>query len=137
MNATKQKLSLKWSFILLGGWSTILIFFIYHVYFEKHFKAQSVITEIESLQIDSTKSFQYSFDDNTTYYEFWIGGKYKVDVEATKSQPFQSKDRQEVYVRDIDGNLVMSYDTKYHYKTLNCWESDYIQLMKYLNIQHR
>ena len=134
---TKQKLSLKWSFILLGGWTLIFSFFIYHTYFKKHFKAQSVIVEIERLPIDSVKSFQYSFESNRTYLEYWIGGKYKIDVTTTDPKPFSSTARQEVHVRDIDGNFVMSYDTKYHYSTLNCWESDYIRLMKHLNAQHR
>lgn len=81
--------------------------------------------------------FQYSFESNRTYLEYWIGGKYKIDVTTTDPKPFSSTTRQEVHVRDIDGNFVMSYDTKYHYSTLDCWESDYIRLMNYLNIQHR
>ena len=128
---------LKVSFTLLVISSLLLGFFVYHLYFEKHFKAQSVISEIETLPIDSSKSFQYSFESNRTYLEFWVGGKYKIDVATTDPKPFSSTARQEVHVRDIDGNWVVSYDTKYHYSTLDCWKSDYIRLMNYLNIQHR
>lgn len=129
----RQKVSLV--FVII--WLLILNLFCYQVYFKKHHMAQVVISEIETLPIDSSKSFQYSFETNRTYLEFWVGGKYKIDVTTTDPKPFSSTARQEVYVRDIDGNWVMSYDTKYHYSTFDCWESDYIRLMKYLNVQHR
>ena len=129
--------------LLLSTWTILLIgcvllisFFLYQLYFEKHFKAQSTLTEIESLQIDSTKTNQL-FESNQANLEFWVGGKYKIDIINTDSKPFSSSGRQEVYVRDIGGNFVMTYDTKYHYSMFDCWESDYIRLMKYLNIQHR
>ena len=123
--------------ILLIGCVLLISFFLYQLYFEKHFKAQSVITEIESLQIDSTKTSQYSFESNQTNLEFWVGGKYKIDITNTYPKPFSSTYRQEVYVRDIGGNFVMTYDTKYHHSMFDCWRSDYIRLMKYLDIQHR
>lgn len=125
------------SIIWLSIWTIILSAFIYHLYFQKHFKAQSLISEIETLQIDSSKTFHYSFDTTQSYCEFWCGGKYKVSVECRKAKPYVSAERQQVFVHDISGNILMSYDTKYHYSTLNCWESDYIRLMNYLNIQHR
>ena len=133
-----KKLSLLLStyIILLVVVSITLLFFLYQVCFEKHFKAQWTLTEIESLQIDSTKTTQ-SFEYNKTNLEFWVGGKYKIDITNTDPKPFSSSGRHEVYVRDIGGNLVINYDTKYHYSTFDCWESDYIRLMKYLNIQHR
>ena len=130
---TSKQISIIW----LSIWTIILSAFIYHIYFQKHFKVQSLISEIEGLQIDSIKQFQYSFDSNQTYYEFWIGGKYKVNVTNSKSKPFVTTERQEVMVTDYDGNLVMSYDTKYHLSSFDCWESDYIRLMKYLDIQHK
>jgi len=123
--------------ILLVVVSITLLVFLYQLYFEKHFKAQSTLTEIESLQIDSTKTTQYPFESSKTNLEFWVGGKYKIDITNTDSKPFSSTYRHEVYVRDIGGNFVMTYDTKYHYSMFDCWESDYIRLMKYLNIQHR
>ena len=128
----KKLFLLSWITLALGAIS----FFIYQFYFEKHFKAQWTLTEIESLQIDSTKTTQ-SFEYNKTNLEFWVGGKYKIDITNTDPKPFSSSGRHEVYVRDIGGNLVINYDTKYHYPTFDCWESDYIRLMKYLNIQHR
>lgn len=134
MNSKKMSIIwLSWTIVI----SVMLVVFIYQLYFQKHFKAQFLISEIETLQIDSSKTFQYSFDTTQTYYEFWSGGKYKISVECRKAKPFVSAERQQVFVTDINGNLLMSYDTKYHYLTLNCWESDYIRLMNYLNIQHR
>jgi hypothetical protein len=125
------------SLFLLSLSTLIFCFFIYHLYFQKHFQTQELLSEIETLKIDSTNVYQYSFDSTQTYYQFWVGGKYKIDVTFTKAKPFSSVDRQEVSVRDIEGKFVMTYDTKYHYSTLECPESDYIRLMKYLNIQHR
>ena len=134
-----KKLSLLLStwIVLLIGCVLLISFFLYQLYFEKHFKAQSTLTEIESLQIDSTKTTQYPFESSKTNLEFWVGGKYKIDITNTDPKPFSSSGRQEVYVRDIGGNFVMTYDTKYHYSMFDCWKSDYIRLMKYLNIQHR
>lgn len=100
---------------------------IYPIFFDKHFKAQSVISEIETLKVDSIKETNYISE---SYYEFWIGGKYKIDHHITNSVPFKSESRQEVFVRDIEGEILLTFDTKY--STFNCWESDYIRLIKYL-----
>ena len=133
----KTSLLLSTRIILLVVVSITLLVFLYQLYFEKHFKAQSTLTEIESLQIDSTKTTQYTFESSKTNLEFWVGGKYKIDITNTDPKPFSSTHRQEVYVRDIGGNFVMTYDTKYHHSMFDCWRSDYIRLMKYLDIQHR
>lgn len=125
------------SIILLSVWTLILGQFIYKTYFEKHFEAQSVLKEIETLKIDSIKSFEYSFDSTQTYYQFWVGGKYKIDVIDSKAKPFTRTGNQEVYIMNYDGKMVMQYNTKYQYVLFDAWESDYIRLMKYLNMQHR
>lgn len=130
---TNQKGLCAFTFI----WITIFGLFIYQFFFHEQLKANSVVTEIESLKIDSTNSFQYSFEPNLTYLEFWVGGKYKISVTTTDPKPFYSTARQEVIVKDIDGDFVLSYDTKYHYSTFDCWESDYKRLMRHLNIQHK
>lgn len=121
--------------ILLSVWTLILGQFIYKTYFDKHFEAQSALKEIETLKIDSVKSFE-GFDSEI-YYQFWVGGKYKIDVIDSKSKPFTRSGNQEVYIMNYDGKMVMQYNTKYQYVLFDAWKSDYIRLMKYLNMQHK
>lgn len=123
------------SVILLIVWTSIMSYYIYDIYFEKHLKAKAFIDEIENLKIDSTTSFQYYSDTSVTSYKFWVG-KYKIYLIDTKAKPFESSERQEVFVTNYEGKAVMNYDTKYHFNSLDSWESDYIRLMKYLKIKH-
>lgn len=108
----------------------------YKAYFQGHFKSKLALDEIEKSQIDSQL---FCSTSTTEYYSIWTcnpahnGAKYKINIEYTKSKPFSHSNRQEIFVSDIDGNIVMSYDTEYKDRFMGCWESDYIRLMKYLN----
>ena len=124
---------MKTSLFLLASAVILLIAMVYQFVFERHFKAEKLLTEIESMKIDSTKVFEFG---NTIVYDFWVGDKYKISLTHDRKEPFVQKDRQLVYIKDFDGEILFYYDTEWN-TTLRPWESDYIRLTKYLNIQHR
>jgi outer membrane lipoprotein-sorting protein len=124
---------MKTSLFLLASAVILLIVMVYQFFIENHFKAEKLLTEIESMKIDSTKVLE---SGKTVNYDFWVGGKYKISLTHDRKEPFVQKDRQQVRIKDFDGEILFYYDTEWN-TTLRPWESDYIRLTKYLNIQHR
>jgi hypothetical protein len=120
-------------FTLVTFLSLFLLYGIYELNFSKKVEARKIVNEIETLKIDSTNSFTLG---ETNYLVFYLDNKYKINIETKKHKPFSEEARQKVYVIDIGGKLVMEYDTKYQY-SWTAWESDYIRLMKYLNVQSK
>lgn len=114
---------------------SVIGYSVWDLFFKSHFQAQAIISEIEEFEIDSMSYYQYSFDSSITMREFWLGGKYKIDVTTTHPKPFYSLGRQELVVKNVEGDYVIIYDTEYHYPS-HVWKVDFIRLMRKLDIQY-
>jgi len=105
------------------------LYFFYAMFFSREFKSKNIVkqiceTEVKTIEIDS-------FKDNT-WSVYQSGNKYQITINHDFPQEFKSTGRYEVWIVDIYGNLVTSYDSKYDGITSHMWNSDYERLMKHI-----
>jgi hypothetical protein len=104
----------------------------YKIFLEKELKSKSIVNEIVKMEVNkvSIDTVDYA---NQIYYEYFVGNKYRIVVSRTNDVPFKSIKNDEIFIKDINGECVFSYYTRYH-AIGSAWKSDYIKLMKYLNL---
>lgn len=110
----------------------VVVFFsilTYRFFLKEHIKAVSIINDIEQLKVDSSYNFRYG---NQSVNHYWIGGKYKVSLYNTDIKLFESPKRSELFIKDIGGNILITYDTKYHNYPFDMWHSDFNRLRNHL-----
>ena len=123
--------------LLIGnlGFATIALFFlglfIYQLYFEKKLKSRSVVNEIVTMKIDSSKVDTIF---NSYMYTFYVNGKYRICIDRKLSKPYISTLHDDVIITDLNGNCVLLYNTRYS-NSWGTWKSDYQKLLKYLKLE--
>jgi len=113
------------------------LWLVYSVFFQEHIKHNRIVNDIVSLHVQSAK-VDTMFNGKEIYYHYYVGdkiqgNKYFIVIDKELPEPFKSSGRCEIFIRNVKGDLIFSYDTKF--KMLSrTWESDYIKLTKYLNL---
>jgi hypothetical protein len=123
----------KLAFIFLISIALFACIWTFYVGFlKKGIESNKVATEILSMKIEEVR---IDTSDNEIYYGYLIENKYKIYIYRELPEAFKSVGRYYVFIKDINGNLVFTYDTKYPHSNLDSGRtSDYEKLMKHLKL---
>jgi len=86
-----------------------------------------IVKEIVKMKVNQV---EIDTIENKIHYEYLVGNKYRIVVSHTNAVPYKSSANDEVFIKNINGECVFSYSTKY----TTAWKSDYEKLMKFLKI---
>jgi hypothetical protein len=106
-------------------------FMIYKFYFEGKVKSRIVLEEVLKMKI--TKVDIDTLSGGDIFSTYIVGNKYEITFIRKNPKPFSTMGEDEVYITNIYGEIVFSYDTRYH-SMRSAYYSDYERLMNYLKL---
>lgn len=111
---------------------SLLCYLLYSTYFERQLESKRVVNEISTMKIDSS-SVDSLYENSELSYNYYTN-KYQIHVSRSLPKKFSSTGRDFISIINIEGDIVLSYDTKYH-RFGPTWKSDYVKLLNILKIK--
>jgi hypothetical protein len=103
----------------------------YKLFLEKEIRCNRLVNEISQMKVSSCEID--TIPSMNTRYEYMIENKYRISVDYEPKVPFKTQNRYEVYIKNVDGEVLFIYCTSW--SSLNyAWKSDFEKLMKYLKL---
>lgn len=102
---------------------------IYYMELSKKVNSKIFINHIVKMKVDSCITY-YSIKKSCYFY--YIENKYKIERQFTKGKKFEGKDKNEILIKDIDGDVVYTDLFDFNY-----WQSDDEKLIRFLDSVHK
>lgn len=117
-------------FIFILSMILVLIITSYSVYklnFERRLESRDAINEIVNMRIDTCTVDKYA---NHVLYEFSIADKYRVEIDSSFYEPFISKEKVEISIKNRNSDYILIYNNKF--TSTYVWQSDIDKLVDFL-----
>lgn len=117
-------------FIFILSMILVLIITSYSVYklnFERRLESRDAINEIVNMRIDTCTVDKYT---NHVLYEFSIADKYRVEIDSSFYEPFISKEKVEISIKNRNSDYILIYNNKF--TSTYVWQSDIDKLVDFL-----